>query len=202
MIFATSSSFSTTLLASDLSYNHLQAEILIADNDDEVELDNIFAIEGNYKIMDQVFITGGIATGSGTIKDKIEDLNIDLEIDADVDNYYFGAGYIHPLNDDWDANLIIGYSRTEFDGRTTARGLTIDISSEDSGIFISGGVRGKLNPKIELSALLEYSNDDDSSDTSISLSGHYYLMENVSAGLSTDFDSDSAAFFAVARVYF
>jgi hypothetical protein len=196
------SGLSTTPHASDLSYNFVEAGYLVSSSDDEVELDDTYSIEGTYKITDQFFINSGFSSGTGTAQERIEELNDDLKMDVDVSIFYVGAGYIHPLNDNWDANLIIGYSRSEMEGDITIRGFKVDLSDDDSGLFLRGGVRGMITPQIEVSAMLDYSNDDDSSDTDISLSGHYYFTDNISAGLSTEIDSDGTMFMAEARLYF
>jgi hypothetical protein len=71
----------------------------------------------------------------------------------DSDLLRLGAGYIHPIAPDWDANLIIGYQRVgDTISISTPRGTyRLNPDDESDGLFLRGGVRGMITPSIELS---------------------------------------------------
>jgi hypothetical protein len=194
--------YSTTLNASDLSYSYAEGKFLIADSDDELEMDDALGIKGSYQIMEQVFVTAELLKGSGTAEEKINRTNREIEFDVDVDGFSLSGGYIHPIATDWDANVSLGYFKSEASGTARYNGWRYKIDIDDDGLLLSGGVRGKITPKIELSGSIDYYNGDEDSDTDFTLTGHYYILDNVSAGVSTEIDSDGTSIYAGGRFYF
>lgn len=119
-----------------------------------------------------------------------------LLLDAEIDDDGFeddGAGYIHPLDAAWDANVSLAYASYEADG---PRG-----DDDESGYGISGGVRGMVKPQIEVRAMLNHYKIE-GSDTYFTLGGDYYLRPNVSAGVEFDLAGDYETFSIGAKYHF
>jgi hypothetical protein len=194
--------FSTPLNASDLSYNFLEADILITDSDDDLERDSAFSTSASYRIIDQLFVFGGFSKSSASEKTYVRRVDRDVEFDIDVSGFGIGAGYIYPIKPNWDANVTLGYSKGKVDYDPDPKDFGVDLDEDIDSIDISGGVRAMYTPKIELSAFLEYSKFDDDSDTSVVMGGQYYILDNLSAGVVADIDSDGISLSARARFYF
>ena len=74
-------------------------------------------------------------------------------------------------------------------------------SANDTGIGLTGGIRGLITPQFEVRGAVNHINVD-SSDTYLELAGDYYFTPNVAAGLSIDFGGDTDAWTIGARWYF
>lgn len=123
---------------------------------------------------------------------KYDDVETD-DIDLDFSLLRIGAGYIHPLDATWDANVSFAYASYEAERR--------GYDEDDSGYELSGGVRGMVKPEIEVRAALNYM-DIDESDTYFSLGADYYFMPNVSAGIEIDMAGDYETMSFGAKYYF
>jgi hypothetical protein len=173
--------FSSTLSAADLDYTYFEGRYILDGEVEDVDDYDGFALAGSYQLTNDIFVFGQYFDG------EFDD------IDGDLSSYLFGAGYIYPLNESWDANFSFGYGKYEID---TRRG---DV--DDNGFVLTGGVRGMFKPKIELRADLNYSKFDES-DTYLTLGGDYYFMPNVSAGIAFNIGGDSDSFSIGGRYYF
>jgi hypothetical protein len=204
MALSISSVFSASLSASDLNYSYIEGEFQITSSGDDFESDDAYSISASYQFMDKVYAFGGFFKGSGTMVAPSKLENAKVKLNYDLDGYRLGAGYIHPINTNWDANFTVGFEKTDYDRDGETELFIYKDSVKDDGMFVGAGVRGMLNPEVELSASLVYASADEVVDTSVKLdlSGQYYFMENVSAGLSATIDSNNTSIFAQGRFYF
>jgi hypothetical protein len=183
MLLATlSSGISSSLYAID--YTYIEGRFII-----DAELDGDYIDDDG----DGVRFAGSfLVTPDLYLFGKYDDVELD-DTDIDFSLLRVGAGYIHPLDATWDANVSFAYASYEADG---AGG-----DEDDSGFELSGGVRGMFKPEIEVRAMLNYLDIDDS-DTYFTLGGDYYFMPNVSAGIELDMAGDYETFSIGAKYYF
>lgn len=179
-----SSGFSAPLNAGDLNYTYVEGRfILDAELDDGPVNDDGDGIRfgGSFQVTNNVFAFGSYEDSD------LDDTNVDLTF------LKLGGGYIHPLNADWDANVSLAYVDFEADGPRS--------SADDDGYELSGGVRGKINPQIELRGHLKHIDLDDS-DTYFTLGADYYIQSNFSAGVEIDLGGDYETLSIGARYFF
>ncbi len=162
--------------AADLSYTY--AELRFVDYNDNGG--DGFRVNGSYDLGNNWIILGGLTSA-------------DFNNNVDANIFEIGGGYVWRYTQDWD---LVG----------TARFVNADIdspggSSDESGLALSGGVRGLLAPQFEIRGSVNYINLDDS-DTYLELAGDYYFTRQFSAGLSLEFAGDSDLFSIGARYFF
>ncbi|MES9990879.1 MAG: hypothetical protein ABW098_02935 [Candidatus Thiodiazotropha sp.] len=172
--------FSSSLYAIDYSFIEGRF-ILDAEFDDVNDDGDGFRFAGSFLVTNEIYAFA-----------KYDDVELD-DFDVDFSLLRIGAGYIHPLNATWDANVSIAYADAEADGP--------GFEEDDSGYELSGGVRGMVKPQIELRASLNHIDIEDS-DTYFTLGADYYLMPNVSAGLELDMGGDYETMSIGAKFYF
>jgi hypothetical protein len=178
LCFLHSAAFAQTSAApaADLSYTY--AELRFVDFDDSGG--DGFRVNGSYDLGNNWIILGGLTSA-------------DFNNNVDVTTFEIGGGYVWRYTQDWD---IVG----------TARFVTADVdtpggSSDESGLALSGGLRGLLAPQFEIRGFVNYINLDDS-DAYLELAGDYYFTRQFSAGLSLEFAGDSDLISIGARYYF
>jgi hypothetical protein len=108
--------------------------------------------------------------------------SLDFNSNVDATNFEIGAGYIFPLQEDWDIQVNARMIRTEVD---TPVG-----SVDDTGIGVLGGVRGLIAPQFEVRGNVHYINVDDS-DVFLEIAGDWYFTPQFAAGLSGHVTSSS-----------
>ena len=120
---------------------------------------------------------------------------VDQSFDSDIDTttISLGAGINHVLNEDWDLIGQLSYVSLDMD---TASG-----SKDDGGLGLMGGVRGRIRPNIEVDAGLNYI-DVRGSDTSLFVSGRYYVRETFSIGGGLTLDDGDTALNITVRALF
>jgi hypothetical protein len=166
----------TNGVSTDLRYSY--AEFRFVDYDENGG--DGFRINGSYDLGNNWIIVGGVTSA-------------DFNNNVDLTTFEFGGGYVWRYRPDWD---IVG----------TARFVNADVdtpggSSDDSGLALSGGLRGWIAPNFEVRGSVNYINLDDS-DTFLELAGDYYFTQRFSAGLSLEFAGDADLFSVGARYYF
>ncbi|MES9971665.1 MAG: porin [Candidatus Thiodiazotropha sp.] len=172
--------FSTPLFAID--YSFIEGRFLLDAEFDDVNDDGDgFRFAGSFQVSNDIYAFA-----------KYDDVELD-DSDVDFSLLRIGAGYIHPLNTAWDANLSLAYADAEADGPGG--------SEDDSGYELSGGVRGMVKPQIEVRASLNYLDIDDS-DTYFTLGGDYFFMPNIAAGVEIDLGGDYETLSIGARYFF
>ena len=131
-----------------------------------------FRLAGSYRLEGNWLIVGALT---------------DLGFDNDVDSFTFevGGGYVWPYRADWDLFGTVRYINTDVDGP----GGSVD----DSGIGITGGVRGKIAPQFEVRGSVNHVSVGDS-DTFLQLAGDYYFTSEFAEGLSVDVGGDVDTF--------
>ena len=119
----------------------------------------------------------------------------DLGFDNDVDSFTFevGGGYVWPYRADWDLLATVRYVSTEVD---TPFG-----SADDSGIGLTGGVRGLIAPEFEVRGSVNHVTAADN-DTFLEIGGDYYFTQNFAAGLSAEIMGDNDTISFGARWFF
>ncbi len=177
---ALSTGFSSSLLAGDLDYTYAEARYLLDAEIDDLDGDG-FRFGGSFRLTKDIYLFG-----------SYDDVDLD-DTDVDVSLLRFGAGYIYPINPTWDANFSLAYANAEADGN--------GVNEDEDGFELSAGVRGKVQPEIEVRGELNYL-DLDEDDTYITIGGDYYFTPNVSAGLELDLGGDYETMSIGARYYF
>ena len=160
----------------DLRYSY--AELRFVDYDDNGG--DGFRINGSYDLGNNWIIVGGLTSA-------------DFNSNVDLTTFEIGGGYVWRYTPDWD---IVG----------TARFVNADVdtpggSSDESGLALSGGLRGMLAPNFEVRGSVNYINLDDS-DTYLEIAGDYYFTQRFSAGLSLEFAGDADLWSIGARYFF
>ena len=180
---AVSTGFSSTLSASDVDYTYGELRYIFDGEIDDFDLDG-FRFGGSFRLTQDIYLFGSYDDA------EADDVNVDITV------LKFGAGYIYPINPTWDANFALAIARAEFDGTGTG--------DDESGVEITGGVRGKFKPEIEVRAELNYTTVEmvDDSYAYLSLGGDYYFTPNVSAGLELDLGGDYETLTLGARYHF
>ncbi|MEW8353939.1 MAG: hypothetical protein AB2665_09065 [Candidatus Thiodiazotropha sp.] len=172
--------FSTPLYAID--YSFVEGRFLLDAEFDDVDDDGDgFRFAGSFQVTNEIFAFA-----------KYDDVELN-DSDVDFSLLRIGAGYIHPLDASWDANVSLAYADAEADGPGG--------EEDESGFELSGGVRGMVKPQIEVRASLNYLDIEDS-DTYFTLGGDYYIMPNISAGIELDMGGDYETVSIGAKFYF
>ena len=162
--------------ASDVKYNYIEGRyILDAETDNNVDGDG-FQLGGSFRINNDFYVIGSYQT-------------LDLDFNNDIDTLKIGAGYILPINGQWDANFSLSLVNRDVN------------SNDDNGFSASAGVRGMLTPKIEGRAAVNYIDVNDS-DTFITLGADYFVLRNLSVGVEADLSGDLDTVSIGARYYF
>ena len=177
---AVSCGFSSALLAGDVDYTYAEARYLL-DAEIEDEDGDGFRFGGSFRITPDIYLFG-----------SYDDVELD-DFNADVTMLKFGGGYIYPINPTWDANFSLAYANAEVDYPGG--------DEDEDGFELSAGVRGKVNPQIEVRGEFNYL-DLDEDDTYLTIGGDYYFTPNVSAGLELDLGADYETLSIGARYYF
>ncbi len=112
---------------------------------------------------------------------------------VDVTSFEIGAGYVFPLQGNWDMQTNARFIRTEVDTRFG--------SGDDTGIGLLAGVRGLLVPALEIRGNVHYVNVDES-DVFLEFAGDWYITPQWAAGLSVEFGGDVDLWTIGARFYF
>ena len=173
------------LQASDVEYSYLEGRfILDAEIDDGPDDGDGFHIGGSALVTNNVFLYGSFET-----------VEFD-DFDAELDLIEFGAGYIYPINTQWDANFELGL--------VNADASAFGQSDDDTGFSLAAGARGMVTPQIEARGKLVYVDNDllDDSDTFITLAGDYFFQPNFSAGVEIDLAAEYETLSLGLRYYF
>ena len=133
----------------------------------------------------------------------------DLGRNVDGSSFEIGAGYIFPFQDDWDFQANARFIRVEVDTPfasvdDTGIGLTGGVRgmiAPHTGIGLTGGVRGMIAPQFEVRGNVNYVNVDES-DVYLDLAGDWYFTPEFAAGLSFEFGGDVDVWTLGARYYF
>ena len=159
-----------------LGYNFAELRFVSVDSNggDGLKLGGSYRFSGNW-----------LAVGS------LASLNFNNDVDSTT--LELGAGYVWPYRPDWDFLANVRIVRIDVD--------TPSGSANDTGIGLTGGIRGLITPQFEVRGAVNHINVD-SSDTYLELAGDYYFTPNVAAGLSIDFGGDTDAWTIGARWYF
>ncbi|MEW8505382.1 MAG: hypothetical protein AB2598_01650 [Candidatus Thiodiazotropha sp.] len=180
LIASTFTGFAPSLFAID--YSFVEGRFLLdAEFDDVADDGDGFRFAGSFQVTNEIFAFA-----------KYDDVELG-DSGVDFSLLRLGGGYIHPLDATWDANVSLAYADAEADGP----GGEVD----DSGFEISGGVRGMVNPEIEVRASLNYMDIEDS-DTYFTLGADYYFMPKISTGIELDLGGDYETMSIGARFYF
>jgi hypothetical protein len=160
----------------DLRYTY--GELRFVDFDDNGG--DGFRVNGSWDLGNNWIIVGGLTSA-------------DFNNNVDTTVFEVGGGYVWRYTPDWDIVGTARFVRAEVD--------TPGGSSDDSGLALSGGVRGFLADKFEIRGSVNHINLDDS-DTYLELAGDYYFTRQFAAGLSLEFAGDSDLISIGARYYF
>lgn len=160
------------------SLNYTLAELRFVDVD--VSGGDGFKLAGSYRLEGNWLMVGSLTS---------------LGFDGDVDTFTIdiGGGYVWPYRADWDLLATVRYVNIDVD--------TPSGSGDDSGIGITGGVRGMLAPQFEVRGAVSHVSVGDG-DTFLEIAGDYYFTDNFAAGLSAEVAGDIDTFSIGARWFF
>ena len=159
-----------TAISSDLGYTYAELRYLGIEPDEGADADGGTAI-GWYRLNENIFAIGQLTM-------------TESDSGAEAHTIAAGAGYIQPINDQWDAVAIGTLRRTEIDAAT-------DI--EKNGFGAQLGLRGMPIPKLEARAFVNYVDVIDD-DTSLFVSGDYWLTSQFAAGIAAEVGGDVDTF--------
>ena len=139
-----------------------------------------FILGGSYELQNNWFILGSVT---------------DLGFNGGVDFFTFelGGGYVWNYRPDWDLFANARYMNTDVDFNGG--------SNDDSGVGLTGGVRGMIAPQFEVRGSVNHVTIGDG-DTFIQIAGDYYFTDQFAAGLSFDVGGDLDTLTVGARWYF
>jgi hypothetical protein len=157
-------------IGSDLGYTYAELRYLGIERDEGADADGGTAI-GWYRLSESVFAIGQL-------------IMTEADNDAEANTVAAGAGYIHSLNDQWDAVAIGTFRRTEIDA---AR------DTEKNGYGAQLGLRGMPIPKLETRVFVNYVDVIDD-DTSLFMSGDYWFSPQLAAGVAAELGGDADVF--------
>lgn len=162
--------------ASDVKYNYIEGRyILDAETDSNIDGDGV-RIGGSFRIDQRFYAFGNFQS-------------LDLDFSNEIDTFELGAGYIYPLNANWDANFTAAFVNSEVN------------NDDDSGFSLTAGIRGMMTPKVEGRAKLTYIDVNDD-DTFITLGADYFFLPHLSVGLEVDLSGDLETTSIGARYFF
>jgi hypothetical protein len=139
-----------------------------------------FRLNGSWDLGNNWIIVGGVTSA-------------DFNNNVDLTTFEIGGGYVWRYTPDWD---IVGTARFVHSEVDTSGG-----SSDDSGLALSGGVRGFLAEQFEIRGSINHISLDDS-DTYLEFAGDYYFTPQIAAGLSLEFAGDTDLISIGARWFF
>jgi hypothetical protein len=172
--------------AESLSWSFISADYDIT----TVELDGVaddlegstISFEGSFSPVENFALIAGYATGSADVSGNGN------TIDMDLDGYYLGGLFYTSVTES-----------TDFFAGARYFDLSVDLSlngtsagSEDgngNGLFL--GVRGMVNPQLELRGMIERTDIESETNTDISFEAGYYIAPDFSVNAGYEFDSDS-----------
>ncbi len=160
-----------------------------------IALLSLFPLAGLADGFDYTFVEGGFVSseikvggsdvdgdgvelaGSYTFNEQIHFIAgyVDQSYDFDIDTttISLGVGISQVLDADWDFIGQLSYVSFDMD--------TAGISTDDGGLGLMGGVRGRVRPNLEVDAGLRYV-DVVGSDTSLFVRGRYFIGDTFSVG--------------------
>ncbi len=158
----------------------------------------------NYDYLEVRFVDVDVAGGDGLVLGGSLELDqnwfvlggislVNFDGDVDSTNLAIGGGYVIPWQQDWDIVLSAQFLHTDVD---TPFG-----GDDDSGLGLSGGLRGFIVPKFEVRGSVNHTTVGDS-DTFIEIAGDYYFTPQFAAGLSTTLAGDVDTLSIGARWFF
>ena len=159
-----------TAISSDLGYTYAELRYLGVQRDQGADADGGTAI-GWYRLNESVFAIGQLTM-------------TEADNGAEANTIAAGAGYILSINDQWDAVAIGTLRRTEIDAAS-------DVEEDGYGAQI--GLRGMPIPKFEARAFVNYV-DVIEDDTSLFVSGDYWLSPQFAAGIAAEVGGDADTF--------
>ena len=186
-LFTTLLAFSATAGAQGFDYNFVS----VGYTQLEVEFGSIdvdgdaLGIAGSFEVNDSFFIAGNYNFG------ELEEQGIEV----DVDTLSLGAGWHTPLSEQMDFFTTLSYEYVELSA--------LGQSEDDSGIGLGAGLRFQASEAIELNAVINHVDLDESgSDTGFGLAMLYGVTDSLDIGITGDWGDDSSAYGINGRLYF
>lgn len=178
----------TSALAGPISWNYISAGVTA----ETVEIDgvqdelkgNTVSFGGSFSPVEHFALGVSYATGSADVSGNGN------TIDMELDGYSIGGLYYTSINPTTD--VFVGLSYSELSADLDLNGSPYSSENVDGhDIFI--GVRGMVNPKLELRGTIERSDYGDDPETDISFGASYYVASDISLSVGYSADSDSRA---------
>ena len=152
--------------ATDFNYNYVEGAY---ENYDTENTDaDVGKLSGSYAITPNLNIIGDYATGD------ID--NPSGGTDLDFEKSSIGIEYHTPIAPTTDLTTNIKYINQDIG--------SADGSVDNNGYGVGVGVRHQLTDKVEANANIDYSDFDNSDDTSLKVGARYHFNESISAGVA------------------
>lgn len=124
------------------------------------------ALTGSFEINKDIFV----------LARYISMTNDELGFDLDYDEISVGAGYHMPIDKKTDAVITVSFSSGDVDAGVLG-------SDDDTGLFLTAGVRHNLNTQFELAGGIYHITTFDG-DTGLQAEARYNINNKMSAGLT------------------
>jgi len=152
---------------SRLSYTYGEARLVIEEPDGGDSFDGI-RLGGSLQFQPQVF---GVASLTSVSSDGV-----------DIDTFDLGVGFRHALQSNVDLVGIVGLVWAEVDAGP--------FEDDDTGISLTGGVRGFAAPQLELGGYASYAEVFGDGDITLTGEGLLHLSPNLALVASLGFSDD------------
>ena len=164
----------TFVQANGFSYSYLEGTF---HNYKDDEIDSGVEISGSLEVNDTVYLRG-----------SYEQVNInDYGFDEELSATSIGIGAHTPLSHRTDGFVELSYIKTkyEFD--------YFNVSTNDSGFEVAGGLRHMVTPKLEAEGRLSHVSFDESDvdESALEAKARYHFTEQFSAGVGVHVNDDS-----------
>jgi hypothetical protein len=161
------------LAAESPDWNFVEGSIERLDIDDTDEITPLgFGLKGSYLLTDNIFIDGQYSF----LTDDVDG------VDFDLTNLDLNIGYRFGLT-----------RTTDIYGSIGRRSIDVEVDNfdaDDDGTVYKVGTRARLTNDIEVDASFAHERFGDFSDNRLSLSGHYYLNEQLALGAGVSSNDD------------
>lgn len=159
------------VVLADMNYTKFDVSLLDVELDGPAGVDGDgFSLGGSFEVSDRLHVFG-----------EWQDHSLDAGIDGRT--IEVGAGITHGFSDTLDFVGTLSY----LDSEVKLANLTAD----DDGLALGGGVRTRLADSFEVDAMLKYVDFDESGgDTGVLVGGRYYFNGSMALGASAEFNDN------------
>ena len=154
--------------ANEFNYNEVEVSL----TPDAIDgADPTVSFSGSYEVIESISVIGSYARTT---------LAESRGIEVDFVNTQIGAAYHRPVQRKTDFIADFSLVRTELVISDDSRSARL---GEGSGYRLGAGLRHQYTDRLELHTSIDYLSVESATDTSVTVGGHYFFTERVSAGV-------------------